>query len=98
MVKVNDYVKGDLLVSNTVTSTSGVDKIIETQEVIKAYTYIDYEASIDKNKFDDGEAFSYLLYSIICKLGIIDKIDRENVLDYGIIGNKESIENAICFN
>ena len=48
MVKVNDYVKkGDLLVSNTVTSTSGVDKIIETQGVIKAYTYIDYEASVD---------------------------------------------------
>lgn len=40
MVKVNDYVKkGDLLVSNTVTSTSGVDKIIETQGIIKAYTY-----------------------------------------------------------
>ena len=93
MVKVNDYVKkGDLLVSNTVTSTSGVDKIIETQGVIKAYTYIDYEASIDKNKFDDGEAFSYLLYSIRCKLGIIDKIDRENVLDYGIIGNKRVLK------
>lgn len=93
MVKVNDYVKkGDLLVSNTVTSTSGVNKIIETQGVIKAYTYIDYEASIDKNKFDDGEAFSYLLYSIRCKLGIIDKIDRENVLDYGIIGNKKVLK------
>lgn len=93
MVKVNDYVKkGDLLVSNTVTSTSGVDKIIETQGIIKAYTYIDYEASIDKNKFDDGEAFSYLLYSIRCKLGIIDKIDRENVLDYGIIGNKRVLK------
>lgn len=81
-----------MLVSNTVTSTSGVNKIIETQGVIKAYTYIDYEASIDKNKFDDGEAFSYLLYSIRCKLGIIDKIDRENVLDYGIIGNKRVLK------
>ena len=47
---------------------------------------------IDKNKFDDGEAFSYLLYSIRCKLGIIDKIDRENVLDYGIIGNKRVLK------
>ena len=93
IAQVNDYVKkGDLLVSNTVTSTSGVNKIIETQGVIKAYTYIDYEASIDKNKFDDGEAFSYLLYSIRCKLGIIDKIDRENVLDYGIIGNKRVLK------
>lgn len=36
MVKVNDYVKkGDLLVSNTVTSTSGVNKIIETQELLR---------------------------------------------------------------
>ena len=72
MVKVNDYVKkGDLLVSNTITSTSEVDKIIETQGVIKAYTYIDYEASISKKKMDDGEAFSYLLYSIRSKLGTI---------------------------
>ena len=93
MVKVNDYVKkGDLLVSNTITSTSDVDKIIETQGVIKAYTYVDYEASIDKGKFDDAEAFSYLLYSIRCNLGVIDKIDRENVLSYGIIENKRVLK------
>ncbi|MBS5588993.1 MAG: sporulation protein YqfD [[Clostridium] spiroforme] len=93
MVKVNDYVKkGDLLVSNTITSTSDVDKIIETQGVIKAYTYVDYEASIDKGKFDDAEAFSYLLYSIRCNLGVIDKIDRENVLNYGIIENKRVLK------
>ena len=93
MVKVNDYVKkGDLLVSNTITSTSEVDKIIETQGVIKAYTYIDYEASISKKKMDDGEAFSYLLYSIRSKLGTIDKIDREKVLSYGIIGDKRVLK------
>ena len=93
MVKVNDYVKkGDLLVSNTITSTSEVDKIIETQGIIKAYTYIDYEASIDKKKMDEGEGFSYLLYTIRAKLGTIDKIDREKVLSYGIIDGKRVLK------
>lgn len=92
LVKVNQYVnKGDLLVSNTITSTSGVDKIIETHGKIKAYTYQEYTASIDK-KVDDGEAFSYLLYSIRGKLDYMDKIDREKVLSYGIIGNKRVLK------
>lgn len=52
MVKLNQYVKkGDLLVSNTITSTSEVDKIIETEGTIKAYTYTTYEAKIDKKKW-----------------------------------------------
>lgn len=93
MVKINDYVKkGDLLVSNTITSTSEVDKIIETQGVIKAYTYVDYQAMIDKKKMDEGEAFNYLLYLIRSKLGTIDKIDREKVLSYGIIDNKRVLK------
>lgn len=93
VVKLNQYVKkGDLLVSNTITSTSEVDKIVETEGVIKAYTYIDYQASIDKKKMDEGEAFSYLLYSIRNKLGAIDKIDREKVLSYDIIENKRVLK------
>lgn len=93
VVKVNDYVKkGDLLVSNTISSTSGKDKIIETEGEIQAYTYVSYQASVDKEKFDSGEAFSYLLYAIRCKLGIIDKIDRENILEYGIIDDKRVLK------
>lgn len=93
LVKLNQYVKkGDLLVSNTITSTSEVDKIIETSGTIKAYTYSTYEAKIDKKKMDEGEAFSYLLYKIRSKLGSIDKIDREKVLSYGIIDNKRVLK------
>ena len=93
MVKLNQYVKkGDLLVSNTITSTSEVDKITETEGTIKAYTYTTYEAKIDKKKMDDGEAFSYLLHTIRSKLGSIDKIDREKVLSYGIIDNKRVLK------
>lgn len=93
MVKLNQYVKkGDLLVSNTITSTSEVDKIIETQGTIKAFTYSTYEAKIDKKKLDEGEAFSYLLHTIRSKLGSIDKIDREKVLSYGIIDNKRVLK------
>ena len=93
LVKLNQYVKkGDLLVSNTITSTSEVDKIIETEGTIKAYTYTTYEAKIDKKKMDDGEAFSYLLHTIRSKLGSIDKIDREKVLSYGIIDNKRVLK------
>ena len=93
LVKLNQYVrKGDLLVSNMITSTSGVDKMVETQGEIKAYTYVDYIASIDKEKLDDGEAFSYLLHTIRSKLNLIDKIDREKVLSYGIIDNKRVLK------
>ena len=93
LVKLNQYVKkGEMLVSNTITSTNGADKIIETSGVIKAYTYTTYEASVDKKKMDEGDAFSYLLHTIRSKLGTIDKIDREKVLSYGIIGNKRVLK------
>lgn len=41
---------------------------------------------------DEGEAFSYLLYTIRAKLGSIDKIDREKVLSYDIIDNKRVLK------
>lgn len=93
MVKVNQYVKkGDLLVSNTITSTSEENKIIATDGKIMAYTYMTYQAEIDVKKMDEGEAFSYLLYTIRTQLGAIDKIDREKVLSYGIIKNKRVLK------
>ena len=89
VVQVNQFVKkGDLLVSNTITSTNGENKIIATKGKVMAYTYVTYQGEIDAKKMDEGEAFSYLLYTIRAKLGSIDKIDREKVLSYDIIDNK----------
>lgn len=93
VVKVNQYVKkGDLLVSNTITSTSKKDKIIATEGVIKAYTIKTIEAKIDAKKLDKAAAFSYLLYQVRSRLERIDKIDREKVISYGIIGNKRVLK------
>ena len=93
VVQVNQFVKkGDLLVSNTITSTDGENKIIATKGKIMAYTYVTYQGEIDAKKMDEGEAFSYLLYTIRAKLGSIDKIDREKVLSYDIIDNKRVLK------
>lgn len=93
VVQVNQFVKkGDLLVSNTITSTNGENKIIATKGKIMAYTYVTYQGEIDAKKMDEGEAFSYLLYTIRAKLGSIDKIDREKVLSYDIIDNKRVLK------
>ena len=93
VVQVNQFVKkGDLLVSNTITSTNGENKIIATKGKVMAYTYVTYQGEIDANKMDEGEAFSYLLYTIRAKLGSIDKIDREKVLSYDIIDNKRVLK------
>lgn len=89
LVKENEYVKkGTLLVQNSITSTSEETKIIPVEGHVYAYTYQTIEASIDAKKMDKGEAFSYLLFTIRMKLQSIDKIDREKVVDYGIINNK----------
>lgn len=93
VVQVNQFVKkGDLLVSNTITSTNGENKIIATKGKVLAYTYVTYQGEIDAKKMDEGEAFSYLLYTIRAKLGSIDKIDREKVLSYDIIDNKRVLK------
>lgn len=93
VVQVNQFVKkGDLLVSNTITSTNGENKIIATKGKVMAYTYVTYQGEIDAKKTDEGEAFSYLLYTIRAKLGSIDKIDREKVLSYDIIDNKRVLK------
>lgn len=89
LVKENEYVKkGAILVQNTITSTSEETKIIPVEGHIYAYTYQTMEASMDAKKMDKGEAFSYLLFKIRMKLQAIDKIDRERVVEYGIINNK----------
>ena len=93
VVQVNQFVKkGDLLVSNTITSTNGENKIIATKGKVMAYTYVTYQGEIDAKKMDEGEAFSYLLYTIRAKLGSIDKIDREKVLSYDIIDKKRVLK------
>ena len=89
LVKENEFVKaGQLLVQNTITSTNGDIKIIPVEGQVYAYTYQTMEASIEEGKIDEGEAFSYLLFSIRSQLHEIDKIDSEKVIEYGIIENK----------
>lgn len=89
LVKENEYVKmGALLVQNSITSTREETKIIPVEGHVYAYTYQTLEASMNAKKMDKGEAFSYLLFTIRMKLQSIDKIDREKVLEYGIIDNK----------
>lgn len=89
IIKENQFVRtGQLLVENTITSTSGETKIIPVEGHIYAYTYQTMEASIEADKVDEGEGFSYLLFSIRAKLHEIEKIDSEKVVEYGIIDNK----------
>jgi sporulation protein YqfD len=89
VVKENQFVKkGQLLVQNTIASTSGETKIIPVEGSIYAYTYQTLEANIPKEVMDEGEGFSYLLFNIRSKIKGIDKIDSEKVIEYGIIDNK----------
>lgn len=80
-VKQNDYVKkGDLLVENTLISTSEETKIIPVKGKVYAYTFNQYEASITNHNQDKGEAFYHLLLLIRSRLPANAKIDKENVL------------------
>lgn len=80
-VKKNDYVKkGDLLVENTLITTSDETKIIPVKGHVYAYTFNQYQASITNYKQDQGEAFYHLLLLIRSQLPVHAKIDKENVL------------------
>ncbi len=80
-VKKNDYVKkGDLLVENTIISTSGETKIIPVKGKIFAYTFREYSASINNIKQDQADAFYHLLLMIRAKLPTNAHIDKESVL------------------
>lgn len=83
MIKVekNDYVKkGDLLVENTIVSTSEETKIIPVKGHVYAYTFNQYEASVNNVNQDQGDVFYQLLLSIRAKLPADAIIDKENVL------------------
>ena len=80
-VKKNDYVKkGDLLVENTIISTQNEIKIIPVKGHVYAYTFNQFEASIQNVNQDQGEVFYQLLLSIRAKLPTDAIIDKENVL------------------
>ncbi|MCD7840701.1 MAG: sporulation protein YqfD, partial [Erysipelotrichaceae bacterium] len=81
VVDSNDYVlKGDLLVSNEIISTSNDTKIIPVKGHVYAYTYNDYEVSIDNHNQDYGDAFYELLLKIRSQIPTNAVIDKENVL------------------
>lgn len=80
-VKLNDYVKkGDLLVENTVVSTDKQTKIIPVKGHVYAYTFNEYEASINRFHLDQAEVFYELLLKIRSQLPANAWIDKENVL------------------
>lgn len=80
-VKKNDYVKkGDLLVENTIISTQNETKIIPVKGHVYAYTFNQFEASVQNVNQDQGEVFYQLLLSIRAKLPTDAIIDKENVL------------------
>lgn len=82
-VKKNDYVKkGDLLVENTIVSTQNQTHIIPVKGSVYAYTFNQYEASIENHNQDQGEAFYQLLLNIRSRLPTNVKIDKENVLQF----------------
>ena len=82
-VKKNDYVKkGDLLVENTIISTQNQTQIIPVKGSVYAYTFNQYEASIENHGQDQGEAFYQLLLNIRSRLPAHVKIDKENVLQF----------------
>ncbi len=81
VAETNDYVlQGDLLVSNEIISTSNDMKIIPVKGHVYAYTFNDYEASIDNHNQDYGDAFYELLLKIRSQIPTNAIIDRENVL------------------
>lgn len=80
-VKRNDYVKkGDLLVENTLISTSDETKIIPVKGHVYAYTFNQYQASVKNVNQDQGDVFYQLLLLIRAKLPTDAVIDKENVL------------------
>lgn len=80
-VKRNDYVKkGDLLVENTLISTSDETKIIPVKGHVYAYTFNQYEASVKNVNQDQGDVFYQLLLLIRAQLPTDAVIDKENVL------------------
>ncbi len=80
-VDINDYVlKGDLLVNNEIISTTNETKIIPVKGHVYAYTYNDYEESIDNHNQDYADAFYELLLKIRSKIPTDAIIDKENVL------------------
>lgn len=80
-VKKNDYVKkGDLLVDNTIISTQNVTQLIPVEGHVYAYTFHQYEASIEDVNQDRGEAFYQLLLMVRNQLPVNVVIDKENVL------------------
>ncbi len=80
-VKRNDYVKkGDLLVENTIVSTQNQTQIIPVKGHVYAYTFNQYQATINNHGQDQGEAFYHLLLMIRSRLPVQAKIDTEKVL------------------
>lgn len=80
-VKPNDYVKkGDLLVENTLVSTQNETRFIPVKGHVYAYTFNQYEASIQNVNQDQAEAFYQLLLAIRSQIPTDAVIDKENVL------------------
>lgn len=80
-VKRNDYVKkGDLLVENTFVSTNDETKIVPVKGHVYAYTFNQFEASVQNRGQDQGDVFYQLLLMIRSQLPANVVIDKENVL------------------
>lgn len=87
LVKKNQHVKkGEVLVSNEITSTDEKTKLIETKGKIYGYTYKIYEAS--GKATDQAEDFVRLHAKILAEvqkeIGIDGHVDQENVLQYEV--------------
>lgn len=92
LVEVNDYVKiGDLLVSNTIVSSSDEVKLIPVEGQVYAYTYYTVNVSMQSTN-DEAEDFAYLLLKARGSLTTIDKIDKEIILKYDIIDGNRILE------
>lgn len=98
LVSENMYVKkGDLLVSNTITSTSDEVVMVPVEGDVYAYTYQTITASMKDNIHDDGETFSYLLFSVRNQIKDINKIDKEQIILYTTIEGKKVLEVQYIF-
>lgn len=81
VVKRLDYVKkGDLLVENSLVATDDTVKIIPVKGHVYAYTFNQYEASINNTDQDQSSAFYHLLLLIRSQIPTDAKISKENVL------------------
>lgn len=91
LISENMYVtKGQLLVSNTLVSTSDEIIMIPVEGSVYAYTYETFEATVDDIS-DDGDAFSYLLFCVRNQISGIDKIDVEQIISYTSEKGKKSL-------